>query len=98
MRNAAANPEIRMLNRLPKFSSYPEDARRGNARTLRDTGGTRVESKFMFDNYCAYRWALSAAKFKITVTSVCRRFWAAVRQAMRLDCAKDATLGCGHCR
>jgi hypothetical protein len=24
MRNAAANPEIRMLNRLPKFSSYPE--------------------------------------------------------------------------
>jgi hypothetical protein len=30
----------------------------------KDTGGTRVESKFMFDNYCAYRWALSAAKFQ----------------------------------
>ena len=28
---------------------------------------------------------ISAAKFKMTVTSVCRRFRAAVRQAMRLD-------------
>jgi hypothetical protein len=35
---------------------------------------------------------ISAAKFKITVTSVRRRFCAAVRQAMRLDRARTLRL------
>jgi hypothetical protein len=35
---------------------------------------------------------INAAKFKITVTSVCRRFCAAVRQAMQLDRARTLRL------
>src|SRR4029077_12145451 len=35
---------------------------------------------------------INAAKFKITVTSVCRRFCAAARQAMQLDRARTLRL------
>ena len=90
--DATAIMNVRIMGFLPR-TLVAATRERSNT----GTGGTRVKVSLCLSSMCL-PMGISAAKFKTTVTSVCRRFCAAVRQAMRFDRPRNATLGCGHCR